>query len=168
MAEIQLPDVFLQNIRKDIITILEEQEGKCFDITKVDMLDTPPVDAIKDAITNALITGIVERDDEGCYTLTEIGKLIKGVQYITPEQLRIFRSAYLYDVSIQDICTILAMSSEWRRPFSGKYSPDDILAISLPKYINKEKFYLITLDQFIEELYFFNAFTKKYKLMVLM
>ena len=161
MAEIQLPDVFLQNIRKDIITILEEQEGKCFDITKVDMLDTPPVDAIKDAITNALITGIVERDDEGCYTLTEIGKLIKGVQYITPEQLRIFRSAYLYDVSIQDICTILAMSSEWRRPFSGKYSPDDILAISLPKYLNKEKFYLITLDQFIEELYFFNAFTKK-------
>lgn len=167
MAEIQLPEILLHNVRRDVINILEEQKvAECFEISKIDMLDPPPIDALKDAISYALVMGLItivpNNNKTACYKTTKLGQLLKETQYLEPEHLRIISSAYIYNVSVFDIITMLVMVSTWKRPFPNKYKPELIVKDILPDYFESfEEFQQVTLDQFVEEYFIFNAFVNK-------
>lgn len=168
MANIQLPTILIQNIRKDVITILSEQmaegQSSCFEISKIDMLDPPAVDSLKDAVSCSIVTGLIGlvEDGAGCYDISKLGKLMLKTQFLEPEHFRMIQSAYLYNVSIQDMVTIISMTMVWRRPYPHKFKLADILGVVKPKYIETvELFQQIILDQFIEELCIFNAFSMK-------
>ena len=154
MAEQQLPDIVLDGTKQHIITIMEKQK----DLTKLDMLDAPAISTLKHGLTSAIVMGVFNPVNYDTRKMAEnLGKCL----YIPLESYRMLRSAYIYNVSIPDICTIMAMTQEWMRPW--KIKTKEILEVSIPKFFKKDidVFSAITLDQFIEELFFFNAFAIK-------
>lgn len=163
LTNIQYPDIIYQDMNREFMALVKTK----LDIMKLDMLDNPPVDSLKHALTTNIVLGYY--DNDSC-TLTETGKLLMDTQYITLEGFRIVQSGYAYDVSIPDLITIIAMQG-WRVPRPTKYKPREILNEILPAFFFDPSasdfvifFRMLTLDQFIEYMFYYDAFVLKTKL----
>jgi HrpA-like RNA helicase len=171
MHETQLPEIIVQDINKQLLYMLEDQ-ADCFDVNKIDMLDVPPIDTVKQAIELNIVLGNISIDNGDCYELTSFGLMAKTLRYLTMESFRMIMSGYVYDVSISDLITIAALCAMRSRDLikPGKTDVAVILKESLPGFFFAkddhkfyEKFQVMTLDTFIEQLFIFESFALKAK-----
>lgn len=160
LTPIQLPSIVLEDISSTIINILIQQNN-CFDLDKIDMLDTPTIDSLKVAIEKNIVLGYIKSDYGKCFVMSELGEIYRNIRYSTIEEFRCFISAYVYDVCISDIITMFSMNEVRMR----KVKVNDILKESLPAFFFKDTNYMdfytaITMDDFITKLFVFDAFMK--------
>lgn len=155
LMNIQYPDIIYQDMNREFISLCTHG----LDVDKLDMLDNPPIDSLKYALTMSINMGYY--DYETC-KLTEMGSKLRSTQYITLSGFRSILSSYAYEVATTDMITVLAMI-DWRVP--RKLSVDKILKESLPAFFFDPSveshvvfFRLVTLDQFVEYLFYFEAF----------
>jgi HrpA-like RNA helicase len=157
----QLPSIVTDNINSVILDILLQQND-CFDINKIDMLDIPSVDSLKESIELNIVLGYIDSNYGECFKATKFGEMIRSLRYSTPEEFRMILSSYIYDVSTSDIVSIVAMSGVWLR----KANMNKILKESLPAFFFEDDDYVntftqLTLDDFIRDIFILEAFNNK-------
>lgn len=160
LSSMQLPSIMTEDISNTIIDILIQQNN-CFDINKIDMLDTPPVDSLKTSIEKNIVLGYIKSDYGKCFTMSEFGELFRQVRYSSVEVFRCLLSGYVYDVCILDLITMLCMTSVRMR----KVDVAGILKEVLPAFFFAEEDFMhiytaVTLDDFVTGLFIFEAFAK--------
>ena len=158
LMNIQYPDIIYQDMNREFISLCTHG----LDVDKLDMLDNPPIDSLKYALTTSINMGYY---DYMTCSLTEMGNKLRSTQYITLCGFRAILSSYAYEVATSDMITVLAMM-DWRVP--RKLSVDKILKEALPAFFFDPSvesyvdfFRLITLDQFVEYLFYFEAFVSQ-------
>tara|TARA_B110000908_G_scaffold113440_1_gene133088 strand:+ start:12345 stop:14714 length:2370 start_codon:yes stop_codon:yes gene_type:complete len=159
----QLPNIVLDNINSVVLDILLQQND-CFDVNKIDMLDIPAVDSLKESIELNIVLGYIESDYGECFKATKFGEMIRSLRYSTPQEFRMILSSYVYDVSTLDIISMIAMSKGMLR--LRKVNMNKVLKESLPTFFFENDDYvniftLLTLDDFIRDLFILEAFSNK-------
>lgn len=160
LTSMQLPSIMVEDISNEVIDILIQQNN-CFDINKIDMLDTPPIDSLKSAIEKNIVLGYIKSDYGKCFIMSELGELARQVRYVSVEILRCLISGYVYDVCILDLVTMVSMTSVRMR----KVDVPGILKEILPSFFFAEEDFMsiytaITMDDFVTGLFVFEAFAK--------
>ena len=160
----ELPNIITDNIDKVVLDILLQQND-CFDVNKIDMLDIPPIDSLKESIEMNIALGYIDSDYGKCFKTTKFGEMIKLLRYSSPEEFRCILSSYIHDVSANDMISIMAMSGP-KKPRLRKVNIEKVLKESLPPFFFETKEYMqlfthITLDDFITDLFILEAFCNK-------
>ena len=160
LTSMQLPSIMTEDISNTIIDILIQQDN-CFDIDKIDMMDTPPTDSLKLSIEKNIVLGYIKSDYGKCFLMSELGELARQIRYSTVEEYRCLISGYVYDVCILDLITMISMSTIRMR----KVDVEGILKEVLPAFFFAEEDFMntytaTTLDDFITGLFIFEAFAK--------
>ena len=197
----QLPDIVIQgpeNIILDIVEIQQvnkTQKGEFpeFRIEDIDMLDPPPSEALSAAIEKAVLCGFISdhailnkdshNENSRGWGITEMGAIASKIGRLSLEEKRIILAGYVWNVSIEDLITIIAF---FDRPLplimKGVRGPPGASALraGLPDYLirrvggditaeeipptESESFYyrarLLISDDFIERLLMFEGFSK--------
>lgn len=164
LSPAQLPAMVTENIDKVVLDILLQQND-CFDVNKIDMLDAPPIDALKESIELNITLGYIDSDYGECFKATKMGEMGRKLRYCDTEEFRVLIAAYIYDVSILDIISIIVMG-EKDGPRLRKANVEAIFKESLPAFFFGEKHYMeafnrLTMDDFIQGLFIFEAFCNK-------
>lgn len=160
----QLPNIVTDNISSVVLDILLQQND-CFDVNKIDMLDVPSVDSLKESIELNIVLGYIDSNYGECFKATKLGEMIRSLRYSTPEEFRMILSSYIYDVSTSDIVSMIAMGGK-EAPRLRKANMNKILKESLPTFFFENEDYvntftLLTLDDFIRDIFILEAFSNK-------
>ena len=158
---VQLPSVIVEDISSYIIDIIFQQKD-CFSISRLDMLDVPPVDSLRYAIEKNICLGYLLSDYGKCYLISSLGEKFKDVETCSLEGFRFIIAGFSYGICVKDLITIYAMNESRLR--MRKVKIKEILKQSLPAFFfeNAEKYMetydLLTLDTFVTDLFIFESF----------
>lgn len=158
----KLPDIVISNIDSAVLDILLQQED-CFDVEKIDMIDVPPIDALKESIEMNIVLGYIDGNYGECFKATKLGEMFRKVGNCRADDFRAILSAYVYDVCVMDLVTIIAIGDKDARPLMRKIKYSVALKESLPPFFFQHDNYMeifeaLTADDFIKELFLVEAF----------
>jgi hypothetical protein len=139
LDEQQLPEIIADGVTEIILDIIGEQQRQKrksgampeFRVEDIDMLDTPPVEALRAALEFTLAAGFVspfatvaETYTETLvgYGLTWMGKIAGRFSRTPPQGVRAILSCYVWGCSALDMITIVAL---FGRPISTLLTPEE-------------------------------------------
>lgn len=157
----ELPNIITDDISSVVLDILLQQDD-CFDVNKIDMLDVPPIDSLKESIEMNITLGYIDSNYGECFKSTEMGNMVRNLRYSKPEEFRCILASYVHDVATIDIISIIAMGGK-EAPRLRKVNIKEVVKESLPTFFFKsydyyEVFTQITMDDFIRDLFILSSF----------
>ena len=146
LEEQQLPEIITNGVEKIYLTLLNEvlSESKANDAsesllkTSFDLLDDPPLDSLMYSNAMSKILGFSNH-----FQLTELGKFASKFSLITMEQIKVLLSAFVWNVSMNDLITIITFFNKRttelfdKKESRKKNAGEDILFAALPRYTLK-------------------------------
>lgn len=162
------PAIITDNISTFVLNLIdvntiEDENGKItstFNIESIDLLDTPPTWSLLQSIEYNFMYGYIT--DNPVLSLTFMGKIARRCIYMSPAQLRCVFAAIMFNVSVQDMVTLMAVMSTQPYRF-GKNINTDIFKMVLPAPYDYNKYKYMSLCDMIDFLCIFNAFCKDMK-----
>lgn len=129
----------------------EPAAGQVFRVADIDMLDSPPTDALADAIEQAVVFGYLRATPAsvaaGGHELTELGEVASRFSYLSMSQAQTLMAGYLWRVSIRDLALVVALYEQrdaliyYKPPFGPSQQHDAEIArqkalrAGLPSYL---------------------------------
>ena len=140
--EAKFPDIIITDVSPVILSLIVKDEG--LEIEKLDMMDTPPGDALHYALEKLFFMGAINTD----ITPTETGRLMNRFRKLKLENIKMILSGYHFGANILDLITIAALSES--RVCGRKYKPRQVVSDSRMDFL--------VADTFIDLIFLFEEF----------
>lgn len=109
LQKIQYPSIVTSDISIMILDLLDGKDD--FDLSKIDLLDLPPIDSLLDAYEKAYALGFIDTDGTK-FCLSELGRVAAKVNTQKIELVRMILASWSWNISTIDCITIAAYLSK--------------------------------------------------------
>lgn len=153
LQKIKLPSIFTDDTNDILLKIVAENDE--FDIEKIDMIDPPPTESLKQSLEFGIILGFLNQYPK--LHLTEMGKNYLQTK-MNMRWFRVIMSAFAYNACVLDVIAASAYFEVSKKDYIVK-------SINFVDYFGKQsifdsydQFKLLTMDDFIEDIFLFETF----------
>lgn len=153
LQENTYPNIFTEDFTLHLLNIIIKEENK-FDIFKINLLNRPQIDTIKNSLNKLFVLGFIDKNKNP----TKLGIIANKFRKIKLEDIKVILSGFYYDINISDLITLGCYQSLGNKSLTLKGFKD--YPFSLIDKDNKihKKLKLLISCEFLNFIIFFNNF----------